>query len=38
MEKSKKIGLCIAIGTVVLISACVGAIAIAKKCEKCKNY
>jgi len=37
-EKNKKIGLYIAIGTVALISISAAAIAIVKKCEKCKNY
>ena len=37
MEKKKKIGLCLAIGAVVLIGT-LGTVIIAKKCEKCKNY
>ena len=36
--KSKKLGLYIAIGTVALIGICAGVMAIAKKCEKCKDY
>ena len=36
--KSKKIGLYIAIGTLTAIGICAGIIAIAKKCEKCKDY
>jgi len=38
MEKEKKVGLYIALGTVAILSICAGALIIAKKCEKCKNY
>ncbi len=37
-NKSKKIGLYIAIGTVALIGICASVLAITKKCEKCKDY
>lgn len=36
MDK-KNVGKYIAIGTVITLTICVGAVIIAKKCEKCKN-
>ena len=38
MKKDKKIGLYVALGTVALLTICAGAVIIAKKCERCKNY
>lgn len=38
LKNSQKVGLYIAIGTVALLSLCAGALVIARKCEKCKNY
>ncbi len=37
-NKNKKVALYVALGTVALIGICVGALAITKKCEKCKDY
>ena len=37
MEK-KKIGLYVTLGTLAFLAISVGALVIAKKCEKCKNY
>jgi len=38
MEKKKKVGLYVTLGTVAVLGLCIGAILIAKQCEKCKNY
>ena len=37
-DKSKKIALYVTLGTVALLGLCAGAIIVAKKCEKCKDY
>ncbi len=37
MEK-KKVGLYVALGTIAFLAIVTGAVVIAKKCEKCKNY
>ena len=37
-DKKKKVGLYIAVGTLVAISICAGVIAVVKKSEKCKDY
>lgn len=35
--KTKKIGKYIAIGTAITLTLCVGALLVARSCEKCKN-
>ena len=34
----KKVKLYVALGTIAFLGLCTGALIIAKKCEKCKNY
>lgn len=37
MDKENKLGKYIAIGAAVTLTLCIGALIIAKKCDKCKN-